>query len=186
MDDVNSNLKHATDLMEKAIQHVHFSFGKIRAGKASPSMLDGLIIDYYGTSTPLNQVASINTPDAKSITIKPWDKSIIPEIEKCIKISDLGLMPQNDGELVRLNVPALSEERRVQLVKQAKHEAEIGRVSVRNIRKETNEHLKKLIKEHVAEDEVKKAELEVQKMTDDYIKKIDELLIKKEKDILTV
>ena len=144
------------------------------------------MVDYYGTSTPLNQVASVNTPDAKSITIKPWDKTIIPEIEKCIKLSDLGLMPQNDGELVRLNVPPLSEERRIQLVKQAKHEAETGRVSVRNIRKDTNEHLKKLIKEHVSEDEVKKAEDEVQKMTDEYIKKIDELLAKKEKDILTV
>ena len=186
MEDVNSHLNHANELMEKAIQHVHFSFGKIRAGKATPSMLDGLMVDYYGTSTPLNQVASINTPDAKSITIKPYDKSLVPEIEKCIKISDLGLMPQNDGELVRLNIPALSEERRVQLVKQAKHEAEIGRVSVRNIRKDTNEHLKKLIKEHVAEDEVKRAEGEVQKMTDEFIKKIDEMLEKKEKDILTV
>ena len=144
------------------------------------------MVDYYGTATPLNQVASINTPDAKSITIKPWDKSIIPEVEKCIKTSDLGLMPQNDGELVRLNVPPLSEERRVQLVKQAKHEAETGRVSVRNIRKDTNDHLRKLIKEHVSEDEVKKAEDEVQKMTDEYIKKIDDMLVKKEKDILTV
>ena len=186
MDDVNSNLNHAHELMDKAIQHVHFAFGKIRAGKATPSMLDGLNVDYYGTATPLNQVASVNTPDARSLTIKPWDKSIIPEIEKCIKTSDLGLMPQNDGELVRLNIPPLSEERRVQLVKQAKHEAETGRVSVRNIRKDTNEHLKKLIKEHVSEDEVKKAEDEVQKMTDEYIKKIDEMLAKKEKDILTV
>jgi len=143
MEDVVKNISYAKDLMEKAIQHVHFTFGKIRAGKASPSMLDGLIIDYYGTSTPLNQVSSINTPDARSITIKPWDKTLIPEIEKCIKTSDLGLMPQNDGEIVRLNVPQLSEERRIQLVKQAKHEAEIGRVSIRNIRKETNEHLKK-------------------------------------------
>ena len=186
MDDVNSNLKHATELMDKAIQHVHFAFGKIRAGKATPGMLDGLMVDYYGTPTPLNQVSSINTPDARSITIKPWDKSLIPEVEKCIKTSDLGLMPQNDGELVRLNVPALSEERRVQLVKQAKHEAEIGRVSIRNIRKETNEHLKKLVREHISEDDVKKAEIEVQKMTDDYIKKVDEMLEKKEKDILTV
>ncbi len=186
MDDVNSNLKHATDLMEKAIQHVHFAFGKIRAGKATPGMLDGLVVDYYGTPTPLNQVSSINTPDARSITIKPWDKSLVPEIEKCIKTSDLGLQPQNDGEMVRLNVPPLSEERRVQLVKQAKHEAEIGRVSIRNIRKDTNEHLKKLVREHISEDDVKKAELEVQKMTDDYIKKVDEMLAKKEKDILTV
>jgi len=186
MQDVNSNLNNASELMEKAIEHVHFSFGKIRAGKAAASMLDGLMIDYYGVPTPLNQASSINTPDARSVTIKPYDKSLIPEIEKCIKTSDLGLMPQNDGDIVRLNIPALSEERRVQLVKQAKHEAEIGRVSIRNIRKDTNEHLKKLIKEHISEDDVKKAELEVQKMTDDYIKKIDEMLVKKEKDILTV
>ncbi len=186
MDDVNSNLDHAKDLMEKAIQHVHFAFGKIRAGKATPGMLDGIMVDYYGTPTPLNQASSVNTPDARSIIIKPWDKTLIAEIEKSIKTSDLGLMPQSDGEVIRLNVPPLSEERRVQLVKQAKHEAEVGKVSIRNIRKDTNEHLKKLIKEHISEDDVKKAELEVQKMTDDYIKKVDELLEKKEKDILTV
>ncbi len=186
MDEVSNNLAHAKEHMEKAIQHVHFAFGKIRAGKASTGMLDGLMIDYYGTPTLLNQVSSINTPDARSITIKPWDKTLIPEIEKAIKTSDLGLMPQNDGEMVRLNVPALSEERRVLLVKQAKHEAEIGRVSIRNIRKDINEHLKKLVKEHISEDVVKKAEIEVQKMTDSYISKIDEMLVRKEKDILTV
>lgn len=186
MDEVLKNIAHAKELMEKTIQHVHFAFGKIRAGKASTSMLDGLMVDYYGTPTLLNQVSSVNTPDARSITIKPWDKSLIPEIEKSIKTSDLGLMPQNDGEIVRLNVPPLSEERRIQLVKQAKHEAEIGRVSIRNIRKDTNEHLKKLVKEHISEDVVKKAEVEVQKMTDTCISKIDEMLVKKEKDILTV
>lgn len=186
MDEIGKQINHSKELMEKAIQHVHFSFGKIRAGKATPSMLDGIMVDYYGTPTPLNQVSSINTPDARTIMIKPWDKALVQEIEKSIKTSDLGLMPISDGELVRLNVPSLSEERRVQLTKQAKHEAEIGRVSIRNIRKDTMEHLKKLVKEHISEDDVKKAEIEVQKMTDGYIVKIDEMLAKKEKDILTV
>jgi ribosome recycling factor len=149
-------------------------------------MLDGILVEYYGNPTPLNQVSSINTPDARSIVIKPWEKKIIADIERAIINSDIGLNPQNDGELIRLNVPPLSEERRQQLVKQAKHEAEIGRVSIRNIRKDTNDHLKKLLKEHVSEDDVKWAEDEVQKLTDDYITKIDEMLIKKEKDIMTV
>lgn len=172
--------------MEKALQHVHVTFSKIRAGKAMPSMLDGIMVQYYGNPTPINQVASINTPDAKSIIIKPWEKNIIPEIERSIINSDLGLNPQNDGEIIRLNIPPLSEERRKQLVKQAHHEAEIGKVSLRNIRKNTNDHLRQLLKEHVSEDEVKKGEDIVQKFTDDYTVKIDELLAKKEKDILTV
>jgi len=186
MEEIELYLDDAKELMEKAIHHVNFSFGKIRAGKATPGMLDGILVEYYGNPTPLNQVSSINTPDARTIIIKPWEKNIIPNIEKAIINSDIGLNPQNDGELVRLNVPPLSEERREQLVKQAKHEAEIGRVSVRNIRKDTNDHLKKLLKEHISEDAVKRAEDEVQKLTDEYIAKIDEMLTKKEKDIMTV
>ena len=186
MEEIELYLEDARELMEKAIHHVNFSFGKIRAGKATPGMLDGILVEYYGNPTPLNQVSSINTPDARTIIIKPWEKNIIPNIEKAIINSDIGLNPQNDGELVRLNVPPLSEERREQLVKQAKHEAEIGRVSVRNIRKDTNDHLKKLLKEHISEDAVKRAEDEVQKLTDEFIAKIDEMLTKKEKDIMTV
>ena len=144
------------------------------------------MIEYYGNPTPLNQVSSINTPDARSIIIKPWEKSIIPEIEKSIINSDLGLNPQNDGEIIRLNVPPLSEERRLQLVKQAKHEAENGRVSIRNIRKDTNDHLRKLVKEHVSEDAVKNAEIDVQELTNRFIEKIEEMLQRKEQDILTV
>ena len=184
MEEIDLYLEEAKELMEKALQHVHVSFGKIRAGKAMPSMLDGLMVEYYGNPTPINQVASINTPDAKSIIIKPWEKSIIPEIEKAIINSDLGLNPQNDGEIIRLNIPPLSEERRQQLVKQTHHEAEVGKVSLRNIRKSTNDNLKQLLKEHVSEDDVKKGEERVQKLTDDYSVKIDELLAKKEKDIL--
>ena len=179
-------LAEAEDLMDKAVHHVNFTFGKIRAGKATPGMLDGIMIEYYGNPTPLNQVSSINTPDARSIIIKPWEKSIIPEIEKSIINSDLGLNPQNDGEIIRLNVPPLSEERRLQLVKQAKNEAENGRISIRNIRKDTNDHLRKLIKEHVSEDAVKNAEIDVQALTDKFIEKIEEMLQRKEQDILTV
>jgi len=186
MEEIELYLAEAEDLMEKAIHHVNFAFSKIRAGKATPGMLDGIMIEYYGNLTPLNQVSSINTPDARSIIIKPWEKSIIPEIEKSIINSDLGLNPQSDGEIIRLNVPPLSEERRLQLVKQAKHEAENGRVSIRNIRKDTNDHLRKLLKEHVSEDAVKNAEMDVQELTNKYIEKIEEMLHRKEEDILTV
>ncbi|MFC2126173.1 ribosome recycling factor [Bacteroidota bacterium] len=186
MDEIDLYLDEAKDLMEKALHHVHLSFGKIRAGKAMPSMLDGLMVEYYGNSTPINQVASINTPDAKSIIIKPWEKTIIPNIEKAIINSDLGLNPQNDGEIIRLNIPPLSEERRQQLVKQTHNEAEVGKISLRNIRKSTNDNLKSLLKEHISEDDVKKGEDRVQKLTDEYSVKIDELLAKKEQDILTV
>ncbi|MBR9999662.1 MAG: ribosome recycling factor [Cyclobacteriaceae bacterium] len=186
MEEIEFYLEEARESMEKAIHHVNFSFSKIRAGKATPGMLDGIMVEYYGNLTPLNQVSSINTPDARSIVIKPWEKKIIPDIERAIINSDIGLNPQNDGELIRLNVPPLSEERRQQLVKQAKHEAELGKVGIRTVRKETNIRLKHLLKEHVSEDAVKKAEDEVQKLTDEYCAKIDEMLVKKEKDILTV
>ena len=186
MEEIEFYLENAEELMDKAIQHVNFAFGKIRAGKASPAMLDGLKVEYYGNLTPLNQVASINTPDARSILIKPWEKALIHEIEKTIINSDLGLNPQSDGENIRLNIPPLSEERRIQLVKQAKHEAEVGRISVRNVRKDTNDHLRKLLKEHISEDAVKDAEDEVQKLTNQFITKIEELLEHKEKDIMTV
>ncbi len=186
MEEIELYLEEAKELMGKAVHHVNFSFSKIRAGKATPGMLDGIMVIYYGNPTPLNQVASVNTPDARSIVIKPWEKNIIPDVEKAIINSDIGLNPQNDGEIIRLNVPPLSEERREQLVKQAKHEAEVGRVSVRNIRKDTNDHLRKLLKEHVSEDDVKRAEDEVQKLTDQHIAHIEEILEKKEKDIMTV
>ena len=186
MEDIELILELAKEHMDKALEHLHFAFGKIRAGKASPGMLEGLMVEYYGTMTPINQVSSINTPDARSIVIKPWEKSIIPHIEKAIINSDIGLNPQNDGEIIRLNVPALSEERRSQLVKQAKHEAENSRVGIRNARKEANDQLRKLLKEHVSEDAEKTAEDEVQKLTDSYIEKVEEQLVKKEKDIMTV
>ena len=144
------------------------------------------MVDYYGNPTPINQVASINTPDAKTLAIKPWEKNMLPEIEKVIINSDLGLNPQNDGEIVRLNIPPLTEERRKELVKQSRNEAEHGRVSVRNVRKDANDHIKRLLKEHVSEDEVKRAEVKIQELTDEYVKKIDELLANKEEEIMTV
>jgi len=186
MDDIDFYLDHAKEMMDKAVQHAITEFSKIRAGKASPNILDGLMVEYYGNPTPMNQVASVTTPDARTISVKPWEKSLISEIEKAIRNSDLGLNPQNDGELIRLNIPPLTEERRLQLVKQAKSEAENGKISIRNVRKDVNDSLKKLHKDGVAEDIVKSAEDEVQKITDSHTAKIDELLSLKEKDIMTI
>lgn len=186
MEEIQLYLDEAKDMMQKAVNHAASELGKIRAGKASPQMLDGIMVEYYGAMTPLNQVSSINTPDARSIIIKPWEKNIIPEIEKAITNSDLGLNPQNDGEIVRISVPPLTEERRKDLVKHAKHEAELGKVSIRNARKEINDSLKELQKEGASEDEVKRAEDKVQEFTNQFSEKIDEMLVKKEEDIMTV
>lgn len=184
MDELQLYLDEAKDLMTKALQHVGHELTKIRAGKANPSMLDGIQVSYYGAMTPLNQVSSLTTPDARTIFIKPWEKGLIAEIEKAIQNANLGLNPQNDGQQVIINIPMLTEERRKQLVKQVGHECEHGKVSVRNIRKETNEELKKV--KGVSEDDVKNAEEQVQKLTDDYIQRIDALMKKKEAEIMTV
>ncbi len=186
MEEVDFYLEHAEETMDKTVSHTATELAKIRAGKASPAMLDGLMVEYYGNPTPINQVASVTTPDARSIAIKPWEKSTISEIEKAIINSDLGLNPQNDGELIRINVPPLTEERRKSLVKQAKSEAENGKISIRNIRKDTNDALKKLLKEGASEDLVKSAEDDVQKITDQHVAKIDDILAKKEQDIMTI
>jgi len=186
MEEIALYLEEAKESMEKVLNHTKIELSKIRAGKANPSMLDGIKVDYYGLLTPLSQVASISTPDARTIAIKPWEKNMIYAIEKAIKESDLRLNPQNDGETVRLNIPPLTEDRRRDLVKQAKGECEQGKVGVRNVRKDINEGLRKLIKEGVAEDAVKTAEEKVQKFTDTYVAKMDEILVAKEKDIMTV
>lgn len=177
-------LEDAKEHMMKTLNHVGHELTKIRAGKANPAMLDGVQVSYYGTMTPLNQVSSMTTPDARTIFIKPWEKNLIPEIEKAIRDANLGLNPQNDGQQVIVNIPMLTEERRKQLVKQVGHECEQGRVSIRNIRKETNEHLKKI--KGTSEDDIKDAEATVQKFTDEFIAKIDALMKKKESEILTV
>ena len=186
MEEINMFLDEAQEMMDKSVRHLNAELSKIRAGKASPSMLDGIQVDYYGTPTPLNQVASVTTPDARSIFIKPWEKKVISDIERAIINSDLGLNPQNDGEQVIINIPVLTEERRQVLVKQARHEGEQARISVRNARKEINDALKQLQKEGASEDDVKRAEEKVQEITDVHNKKIDEILVKKESEIMTV
>lgn len=184
MDEIQLYLDEAKDLMNKALVHVANELAKIRAGKANPAMLDSVQVSYYGTMTPLNQVASLTTPDARTIFIKPWEKGLIQEIERSIMNANLGLTPQNDGLQIIINIPMLTEERRKQLVKQVGQEVEHGRVSVRNIRKEINEQLKKI--KGASEDDVINAEEKVQKLTDESIIKIDALMKKKEAEIMTV
>ncbi len=184
MEELELYLEDARDRMNKALIHVGHELTKIRAGKANPAMLDGIQVSYYGAMSPLNQVSSMTTPDARTIFIKPWEKGLIQEIEKAIMNANLGLNPQNDGQQVIINIPMLTEERRKQLVKQVGQESEHGKVSIRSIRKETNEHLKKV--KGVSEDDVKNAEEQVQKLTDDFIGRIDALMKKKEVEIMTV
>ncbi len=184
MEEIEMYLDEAKDQMSKALAHVSLELSKIRAGKANPSMLDGIMVSYYGAMTPLNQVASMTTPDARTIFIRPWEKGLIQEIEKSITNANLGLTPQNDGQQIIINIPMLTEERRRQLVKQVSHECEQGKVSIRSIRKETNESLKKI--KGVSEDDVKNGEDQVQKLTDESILKVDAQLKKKEAEIMTV
>jgi ribosome recycling factor len=185
-DDVQILLESTEENMQKAIDHLDRELGKIRAGKANPRMLDGVMVEYYGTMTPLQQVASINTPDPRTIAIQPWEKGMIQPIEKAIMNANLGLNPDNNGDIVRINVPPLTEERRQDLVKQVKKEGEEARISIRNARRETNDELKKLKKDGLPEDMEKDAEDKVQKLTDKFTKKVEEMLEKKEKDIMTV
>lgn len=186
MEEIQFYLEEAKDMMQKAVDHTAGELVKIRAGKAMPNLLDGIMVSYYGAPTPLQQVASVNTPDARTLTIKPWEKNLIPELEKAIINSDLGLAPQNNGEIIILTIPPLTEERRKLLVKQAKQECENGKISIRTVRKDINDSLKKLQKDGAPEDEVKRAEDTVQKLTDQYSTKIDDLLTKKEAEIMTV
>ena len=179
-------LGEAREMMEKAINHTQSELQKIRAGKAMPNMVDGIYVDYYGVSTPIAQAASISTPDARTILIRPFEKKMAYEIEKAIVNSQLGLTPQNDGESLRLNLPPLTEERRKDLVKKAKQETEQGKVAVRNARKEVNEALRKLLKDGASEDAIKGAEEKVQQYTDKYVAQIDSILEHKEKEIMTV
>jgi len=183
---IKKQLQDAQTSMEKAILHCESELTKIRAGKASAGMLDGIMVDYYGNATPLAQVASINTPDARTLIIQPWEKSLLVPIERAIMEANIGINPQNDGTIIRLVVPPLTEERRKDLVKKVKEEAERGRVTVRNIRKDANEKIKRLKGESVSDDEIKTGEGEVQKITDAYIVKVDKHAEAKEKDIMTV
>lgn len=186
LDEVNMLLDLAAEKMEKAIMHLDNELRVVRAGRANPAMLSGVMVDYYGTLTPLSQVASVSSPDARTIAVQPWEKKMIDPIERAIMAANLGFNPQNNGEVVRIVVPALTEDRRKELVKQVKQLGENARVSLRNARREVNDELKKQQKNGLGEDVVKDSEAKVQKLTDTYSKKVDELLDKKEKEILTV
>ncbi|MDR1865741.1 MAG: ribosome recycling factor [Bacteroidales bacterium] len=185
-EEVQLYLDDAVDKMEKALKHLSAELVKLRAGKANPLMLEGIFVNYYGAQTPLQQVASINTPDARSIVIQPWEKKTIDAIEKAIFAANIGLTPSNNGETVRLTIPPLTEEGRRKLVKQVKTEGENTKVSIRNARREVIDEFKKMQKNGLPEDMEKDAEDTAQKLTDKYYKKVDEIMAKKEEEIMTV
>lgn len=185
-EEVQLYIDETHDRMKKAADHLDYELVRVRAGKANPAVFDGIKVDYYGVMTPLNQVSNINTPDVKTILIQPWDKNMLEPIEKAILAANIGFTPLNNGDVIRINVPPLTEERRLQLVKQIKHDGETARVSIRNTRKWANDEFKRMLKEGLPEDMEKDAMDQVQKLTDDYIKKIDEMVAKKEKEVMTV
>lgn len=184
--EVKEYLDNAEESMQLAVEYLDETLSRIRAGKASAKLLDGIRVDYYGSQAPISNVANISVPDARTIAITPWEKSMFKEIEKAIINSELGITPENNGEVIRLSIPPLTEDRRKLLVKQCKGEAENAKVSVRNARRETIDALKKEIKNGMSEDVEKDAEASVQKIHDKYIKKIDETYAEKEKEILTL
>ena len=183
-EDIQFILDTTEEAMENAIKHLEKQFVNIRAGKASPAMLGSVMVNYYGAQTPLNQVSNVNTPDGRTITVQPWEKSMLQEIEKGIQIANLGFNPMNNGETIIINVPPLTEERRRDLVKQAKAESEDAKIGIRSARKDANTEIKKL--DHVSEDLQKNAEIDVQEMTDKYVRKVDQIFEVKEKEIMTV
>jgi ribosome recycling factor len=186
MEEIEFILDSTKESMNGSVAHLEKEFLNIRAGKASPQMLGGVFVDYYGSQTPLSQVANINVPDARTITVTPWEKSMLHPIEKAIMIANLGFNPMNNGDNIIISVPPLTEERRRDLVKQAKAEAEDAKIGIRNARKDANTDIKKLEKDGTSEDVCKKAEEDVQKLTDAYIKKIEEHLAIKEAEIMKV
>jgi len=185
-EDVEFVLDVAEEKMQSSITHLENALLKIRAGKANPSMLNGVFVDYYGVNTALNQVANVGTSDARTIVIQPWEKQMIGPIEKAIMAANLGFNPDNNGEIIRINIPMLTEERRALLVKQVKAEGEETKIGIRSARKDANDELKKMQKEGLSEDMEKTAEDKVQKLTDKYYVKVDELVSVKEKDIMTI
>ncbi len=186
MTDVSTLLKEVKRSMQETQDFLEDKLTKIRAGKANPKLLDGIRVMYYGNLTPLNNVANVSVPDAKTIIVTPWEKSIIRDVEKAIMDSDLGITPENNGEVIRLGLPPLTEERRKQLAKQVKGETENAKVSIRNARRDANDTLKKAVKDGLAEDMAKDGEAEVQKLHDKFIKQLDEIYLAKEKEIMTV
>ncbi|MBU2949863.1 ribosome recycling factor [Tamlana agarivorans] len=183
-EDIKFILDTTKEAMDNAIIHLEKQFVNIRAGKASPAMLGSVMVDYYGSQTPLGQVANVNTPDGRTITVQPWEKNMLQEIERGIAYSNLGFNPMNNGDIIIINVPPLTEERRKDLAKQAKAEAEDAKVSIRTARKDANNDIKK--NDDISEDLKKNAEIDVQTLTDKYVKKVDEVFDNKEKEIMTV
>ena len=185
-EEVSLTLQLAEDSMKKAISHLETELVKIRAGKANPNMLDGIMVDYYGSPTPINQVGNISVLDARTLTIQPWEKNMLQAIEKAIIASNIGINPQNDGVIIRLFLPPLTEERRRELVKRSLGEGEHSRVSIRNIRRDAIESIKKLQKTGLSEDAAKDAEADVQELTNRYISQVDKHLSAKEKEIMSI
>jgi ribosome recycling factor len=179
-------MEEVRDRMVKALEHLEHELARLRAGRSSPALLDGISVDYYGVNSPLSQVSNINTPDPKSILIQPWEKNMLGIIEKAIMAANIGLTPVNNGEVIRINVPPLTEERRHQLVKQVRTEGETAKISIRNSRKWANDELKSLLKEGLPEDLEKDAVEKVQEMTHDFTTRVDKVMATKEKDIMTV
>ena len=183
-EDIQFILDTTKEAMDNAIKHLEKQFVNIRAGKASPAMLGSVLVDYYGSKTPLSQVANVNTPDGRTITVQPWEKKMLQEIERSIMYANLGFNPMNNGDTIIINVPPLTEERRRDLAKQAKAEAEEAKISIRAARKDANTDIKK--NDDISEDLKANAEIDIQKMTDIFVKKVDDLFDKKEKEIMTV
>jgi ribosome recycling factor len=184
---INEVKKEAETRMKKSLEVLAVAFNKIRTGRAHPSILDGITVDYYGSHTPLGQVANINIEDARTLTISPWEKSMVTAIEKAIMTSDLGLNPATAGSVIRIPMPMLTEETRKNFIKSARHEAEATRVSIRNIRRDANDQLKSFLKEKdISEDESRRAEEEVQKLTDRFVADVEKALAQKEKDLMEI
>lgn len=185
-EDVELISEETKDRMQKALDHLEHELARLRAGRATPALLDGITVDYYGVNSPLTQVSNINTPDPKSILIQPWEKNMLNPIEKAIMAANIGLTPVNNGEVIRINIPPLTEERRHQLVKQVKNEGETAKISIRNARKWANDELKQLLKDGLPEDTEKDAAEKIQEMTHEFNTKIDKVIELKEKDVMTV
>ena len=185
-EDVASIISNSDDHMKKAISHLDAELIKIRAGKANPQMLDGIVVDYYGSPMPINQTANISVMDARTLTVQPWEKNMLQPFERAIIAANIGINPQNDGVIIRLFLPPLTEERRKELVKRCHGEGEHGKVAIRNIRRDAIEHIKRLQKNGLSEDAAKDAEEDVQEMTDKFIALVDKHLASKEKEIMSI
>ena len=185
-EEVELVIEETRDRMQKALEHLEYELSRLRAGRATPVLLDGITVDYYGVNSPLSQVSNINTPDPKTILIQPWEKSMLGTIEKAIMAANIGLTPMNNGEVIRIGIPPLTEERRHQLVKQVRNEGDSAKISIRNARKWANDELKKMLKEGLPEDIEENASESVQEMTHEFSAKVDKVMALKEKDVMTV